>query len=268
MTVLQEQSYFAQHVGRDFEAERLLNMQGALDPLTERRLARLDVGPGWTCLEVGAGRGSIARWLAERVAPRGRVVATDINVRHLDHLYGPYIDVREHDIETDELEVEAFDLVHSRLVLMYLADPERAIEKMVSALRPGGWLVLEEPMFVEPCILTRDHIAAGACERVYRAFADLLSSYMDLSLGARVMEIVAGLGLDEFYSEQTRMYTRGGLPGPITYMLTWEVFRAELLASDAIHPDDIDVASAAMLDPAFVGSGPFIFGVFGRKRWA
>jgi hypothetical protein len=61
------------------------------------------------------------------------------------------------------------------------------------------------------------------------------------------------------------MYTRGGLPGPITYMLTWEMFRAELLASDEIYPDDIDVASAAMLDPSFIGSGPFIYGVFGRK---
>lgn len=265
MTMLRERSYFAQHVGRDFEAQRLLHMQGALDPLTERRLERLDVGPGWKCLEVGAGRGSIARWLAERVAPRGHVVATDVDVHHLEYIHGPYVDVREHNIETDELEECAFDLAHSRLLLMYVDDVEGAIRRMVSALKPGGWLFIEEPVFAEPCILTRDHVAAGACERVYRAFTDVLSSLMDLHLGLHVMETVANLGFEEFSAEQTRMYTRGGLPGPITYMLTWEMFRDELLASDAIYPDDLDVASAAMLDPSFIGSGPFIFGVSGRK---
>jgi SAM-dependent methyltransferase len=249
----------------DFESERLLHMQGALDPLTTRRLERVDVGPGWRCLEVGAGRGSIARWLAQRVAPRGHVVATDIDIRHLDHLSGRCIEVRAHNIETDDLEEDAFDLVHSRLVFMYLTDLERTLERMVSALRPGGWLVVEEPVFVEPCILTREHPAAGACERVYRAFAEVLSSHMDLNLGARVMQVVAGLGLDEFYGEQTRMFTRGGLPGPITYMLTWEMFRERLLASGAIYPDDLDVARAAMLDPSFIGSGPFVVGAFGRK---
>jgi signal transduction histidine kinase len=48
------------------------------DPLSRRR--RELVQPGWGCLEVGAGRGSMAVWLAEQVGESGEVVATDIDV--------------------------------------------------------------------------------------------------------------------------------------------------------------------------------------------
>ena len=40
-----------------------------LDPVTTTELAATGVTDGWRCLEVGAGGGSIARWLAGRVAP-------------------------------------------------------------------------------------------------------------------------------------------------------------------------------------------------------
>jgi ubiquinone/menaquinone biosynthesis C-methylase UbiE len=38
------------------------------------------VRPGWRCLELGCGNGSIAQALAERVAPAGHVVASDIDL--------------------------------------------------------------------------------------------------------------------------------------------------------------------------------------------
>lgn len=268
MVMVQERRYWAQDVARDFESERLLNLQAALDPLTKRRLEHVGVGPGWSCLEVGAGRGSIARWMSECVAPRGHVVATDIDLRLLEHIEGPYIEVRRHDITLDALEEDTFDLVHCRLVLMHLSDPWSALERMVSALRPGGWLLVEEPVFVEPGIVTREHMGAGAVERVYGAFRKLLSDLMDLEFGNKVLHMVAHMGLDEFFAEQTRMYAPGGHPGPIANMLTMEMFREQLLASGAVAPDDLDVACAAMLDPSFIGSSPFLLGVFGRKPWA
>jgi SAM-dependent methyltransferase len=231
-----------------------------------RRLASVGVGPGWTCLEVGAGRGSIAHWLAEAVSPRGRVVATDIDISHMDHLNGRYVEVREHDVLSDGLERDTYDLVHCRLVLLHLSDPVRAIERMYEAVRPGGWLVLEEPVFAEPCIVSRDHVAAGSVERVWRTFREVVSADMDLDFGITAMRLVAGLGMDDFSVEQTRAISPGGKPGPITYMLSMEFFRDQLLGSGTLAPDDLDVFNAAMLDPSFIGSGPYLFGVFGRKR--
>jgi SAM-dependent methyltransferase len=268
MTTLQASRYFAQDVALEIESERLLSFQAALDPLTRRRLDFVGVGPGWQCLEVGAGRGSVARWLGQVVAPRGRVVATDIDLRMLTHVEGPYVQLREHDILTDDLEQDTYNLVHCRHVLMHLPDPQRALEKMVASLCPGGWLVVEEPMFTEPLFVTREHLAAGAVERVYAALREHLAQFMDLGFGEKVVAMVAELGLEEFFAEQTRLYAPGGHAGPVTNMLTWEMFREPLLESGLVAPDDMDVASAAMQDPSFIGSGAHQFGVFGRKALA
>ncbi len=266
MVAVREQLYFARHIARDVEHQRLHNVEAALDPLTRRRLDHVGLEKGWRCLEVGAGHGSIARWLAHEVGHRGRVVATDIDLRLLDHLEGSGVEVRQHDVCTDPLEeCGAYDLVHCRLVLMHVSEPEVALERMVGALRPGGWLVVEEPVFTEPLFVTREHAAAGAVERVYAALTDYLSVFMDLHFGEKVLQMVADQRMDDFYAEQTRLYAHGGHPGPIVNMLTWEMFRDQLLASEAIAPDDIDLASAAMLDPSFIASSAFMFGVFGRK---
>src|SRR4051794_17870088 len=96
---------------------RLATVEELLDPGSERHLARAGVGRGARCLEVGAGGGSIARWMCERTGPDGSVVATDLDTRYLDTLQVPNLEVRRHDIVTDPLEDGTFDLVHARLVL-------------------------------------------------------------------------------------------------------------------------------------------------------
>jgi len=59
------------------------------------------VAAGWRCLEVGAGGGSIAEWLCDRVGPDGRVVATDLDTRWVAKLSQPYLEVRVHDLLED-----------------------------------------------------------------------------------------------------------------------------------------------------------------------
>src|SRR5258708_22948748 len=94
------------------ERRRLALLEAELDPGTIQQLAARGVGPGWHCLEIGAGGGSIASWLTQRVGPTGHVLATDINTRFLDALDLPNLEVRLHNIVTDELPVNSFDLVH------------------------------------------------------------------------------------------------------------------------------------------------------------
>ena len=59
------------------ERQRLAAIEAGLDPFTTECLEGIGVGPGWHCLEIGAGAGSIAAWLRHRVGRDGRVVATD-----------------------------------------------------------------------------------------------------------------------------------------------------------------------------------------------
>jgi 2-polyprenyl-3-methyl-5-hydroxy-6-metoxy-1,4-benzoquinol methylase len=57
---------------------RLRALEESRDPVTIRRLRALGVGPGWRCLELGAGRGSIASWMCQQVGPDGTVTALDM----------------------------------------------------------------------------------------------------------------------------------------------------------------------------------------------
>jgi len=123
---------------------RLAALSALFDRGTVRHLKARGVGRGWHCLEVGAGGGTIARWLAARVGPTGRVLATDVDPRFLRTVRLPNLEVRRHDIAIDPLPRAAFDLIHTRLVLMHLPRREEALARMISALKPGGWLVVEE----------------------------------------------------------------------------------------------------------------------------
>ena len=81
---------------QESEDDRLGLLERIFDPLSRRR--RELVQPGWRCLEVGAGRGSMAVWLAERVGDHGHVVATDIDLTYLKRLNVPNLEVCQHNI--------------------------------------------------------------------------------------------------------------------------------------------------------------------------
>src|SRR5687767_5144833 len=126
------------------ERERLAAIEAGLDPITIQCLEKIGVGEGWRCLEVGAGAGSIAAWLCRRVGPNGKVVATDLQTKFLEAIDAPNLEIRKHDITREELEAGAFDFVSARKVLEHLADPSAALRRMAAALRPGGWLLVED----------------------------------------------------------------------------------------------------------------------------
>ena len=90
---------------RDSEAgERFDALSTLLDHWTTNHLDRLGVGEGWRCLEVGAGGGSIAGWLGERVGGSGHVLATDLDVRWLEaRMQAPNVEIRTLDLSVDPI---------------------------------------------------------------------------------------------------------------------------------------------------------------------
>src|ERR1044071_5854808 len=103
------------------EGRRLAAIAAVCDPETTALLERLGLRPSWRCLEVGAGGGSIAAWLAGRTA---HVTATDIDTRYLDGLTAPNLAILRHDVTSDPLPEQSFDLVHARFVLEHLRERE------------------------------------------------------------------------------------------------------------------------------------------------
>ncbi|WP_460529474.1 class I SAM-dependent methyltransferase [Flindersiella endophytica] len=117
--------------------------------LDEHSFANLDaigIKPGQRCLDLGSGAGTIARGLAERAGPTGRVVAVDVATDHLGAgLAGlPGVEVHRHDINDGLPAPGPYELIHARLLLLHLPNRLEVLDTLVDALAPGGWLMLTE----------------------------------------------------------------------------------------------------------------------------
>jgi SAM-dependent methyltransferase len=250
-------------VADEAERTRLRLLEEWADPNTIRHLGQVGVGPGWRCLEVGAGAGSVARWLAAEVGPSGLVVASDLNPRFLDDVPAN-VEVRRHDIVDDDLDVGAFDLVHSRLLLMHLTDAERALEKMVRALKPGGWLVTEEAdwgLFV----LHGHPDAPWATSFVHELFARHAEAGIRYPyFGRGHPAFVAVRGLENVGAAGMTGVAYGNDESATVYRLTFVGLRPvnqSVGASDA----DLDRLAAVLESPDVVITGVTIVTAWGRK---
>ncbi len=114
------------------------------DPTTFRHIEDLGLGSGWRCWEVGAGGTSVISWLAKKVGPTGKVLATGPDISWMAPVARPPVEVHLHDVGADDPPGENFDLVHARLALVHVQDRQWALRSMVRALRPGGRLLVED----------------------------------------------------------------------------------------------------------------------------
>lgn len=135
--------YFAAQAPDAQEQLRLQGLEMLWDPITRSRLLEAGLGPGQRCLEVGAGRGSVACVMAELTG--SRVVAVDRDPRFLDPQDDRY-EIRALDITSSTfLNGEQFDLIHCRFLLMHLPDPGAVLQALARCLAPSGVLLAEEP---------------------------------------------------------------------------------------------------------------------------
>ena len=126
------------------ELQRLRLLESVWDPGTTARLSALGVGAGWRCLELGAGGGSITRWLCDRVGPGGAVTAVDLEPHFLEADPRPNLEIHRRDIVAEGIPGDGYDLIHTRFLLMHLPNRDKIIHELVGRLRPGGVILLEE----------------------------------------------------------------------------------------------------------------------------
>jgi SAM-dependent methyltransferase len=184
---------------RQAEAGRRFDALAALfDTSTFRHVDALGIQTGWRCWEVGAGGSSVPSWLAGRVGRAGHVLATDIDTSWITTAGGAGYEVRRHDVGTEPPPGEGFDLVHARLVLVHVARRAAALAAMVAALRPGGWLLVEEADPALQPLACPDE--AGAPERLANKlkhdFRTLMAERgVDLAYGRTLPRLLRGAGL-------------------------------------------------------------------------
>ncbi|MFT5089536.1 MAG: ubiquinone/menaquinone biosynthesis C-methylase UbiE [Candidatus Latescibacterota bacterium] len=220
------------------EYERLRLIEKSFDPATERRLLQTGIEAGWQCLEVGVGAGSIACFIAAKVGAQGRVVAADIAPRFVGELPNN-AELVEVDIRDAVLGAERFDLIHARYVLIHIADFEKALDNMLRHLKPGGFIVLEEPDFsaARPAWGSDEDI--DHFDRVNRAIATMFSRlHMDHAIGLRLPALLHQRGLAPEVECETHLQAGGGPVAEIMARST-EQLRDQYLDTGKVSEEDL-----------------------------
>ncbi len=245
--------------------ERLAAIEAGNDPGTIRHLEALGVSEGWRCLEIGGGGGSITEWLCRRVGPSGRVVATDVNPRFLEALDFPNLEVRRHNIVDDDLEQGAFDLVHTRAVLVHLAEREKALDRIVAALKRGGWLLAEETDSIS--FVADPRAGEVACDRFLKMLRahQAAGSGIDLFYGRRLFADLHARGLVDVDAEGRSRMVRGATRGAQFWRLTYSQMREVLLRSGELDAEELEASLTLIDDPNFVFMGPTLMAAWGRR---
>lgn len=247
----------------DGEHQRLLENAQVWDRLTFRRLGELGVGEGWRCLEVGAGSGTVVRWLADRVGTTGHVVGTDLVTKWLRAFERPNFEALEHDLQVDPLGESVYDLINLRLVLVHQPDKQAALRKLIDALVPGGWLLVEDcDMRSLPVCHPPDGMWRTACEAAVRL---LEMAGVDPYLGVELPGIVEDAGLLDVDAEAVAFPRR--VPAIQPWRRQLVELRDRLVGAGLVTEAEIDGVIAKFDDPdcELVVNGPTMVSVYGRK---
>ncbi|MCW0212968.1 MAG: methyltransferase domain-containing protein [Pseudonocardia sp.] len=183
------------------EAEgRFAALSAVFDPVTERHLDALGLPPAGRFWEVGAGGSTVPIMLADRAGATGHVVATDIDVDRVRGDLPATVEVRRHDVASEEPPGGDFDLVHARLVLVHVPDRDEALRRMIAALRPGGRLLVEDfDVALQPrACLDPQRPSEHRANRIRAGFVELLARRgADLEYGRKLPRLLRGAGLCE-----------------------------------------------------------------------
>ncbi|MER5516483.1 class I SAM-dependent methyltransferase [Streptomyces sp. NPDC002763] len=223
--------------GQAGEGERIDVGALVYDDLTMARLRALGAGPGWRCLDVGAGTGTVSRRLLDE-AGVASVLAVDRDVRFLTER--PGLEVLEADITADPDSIRGrFRLVHARFVLMHLSEHDRMITALAGLVEPGGVLVLSDAVD-----LTSDRTPGTPYSTVMRAMWQGLRATIgtDVSWVPSYPQLLRGAGLVSVAAE---IHVPPLLPGsPISrfWADTWERSRAAMLATGLVDDAAVDTA--------------------------
>lgn len=231
---------------------RLAAIAELFDPVTERQLAATGIGPGWRCWEVGAGGPTVSAWLARTVGPAGSVVATDLDLSRFGEPPAG-VTARVHDVTADAPPDGPFDLIHARLVLVHLPERTEVLATLAAALRPGGWLVVEDADPALQPLACPDEAgpAEALANRIRSGFRTLLAERgADLAFGRSLPRLLRGAGLTDVSAEAWSPVT--GPVGAVLERVTVEQIRGALvergLATDAEVDRHLETLATGRLD--------------------
>jgi SAM-dependent methyltransferase len=194
-------------------------------------------------------------------------VATDLNPRFLVGHRLPNLEVRRHNLLEDELEAAHYDLVHCRAVLQHLPEPLRGLRRLADAVRPGGWLLVEEIDLMAAGATDPGHPRTAEFDRRTRALRSGMQATgpIDPTFGRRLPALVEGRGVRQLGHDGVTLIGRGGGPLARFARMTDKLLRGRLVAAGVLTESDFDELERAYDDPSFWFVGCTLFGAWGRR---
>lgn len=250
-------------------AQRFSSLELLFDGWSIQHLEMTGITEGWHCLEVGGGGGSLGGWMAAQVGPSGSVLVTDIDVRYASTtLTAPNIEVRQHNIVTDPLPSDTFDLIHERLVLIHLPGRDAVLRKLVSALKPGGWLVVEEfdSSLFQRGLVTRQAAMKAGIQQMEAVMEQLmLTRGANRDLGRELYGKLVDFGLEQVGARGTFVIGEGGSTVTNLMRANYAQVRDEAVSAGLTSAVDVDQVLAWLDDPTLAVSSPTMISAWGQR---
>ena len=240
-------------------ADRFAGLEAVFDPVTRGHLARLGLAPGARCLEVGAGSGSIARWMADRVGTGGRVLAVDLDPRWCRRDDREQLEVRALDIVAQPIPPGPWDFIHERLLLQHIPERRAVLARLVECLAPGGVILIEDFDTGEVRTVDRSGPDHELIVRMAQAFNRLLGTRGGVSdFAANALRTLRRHGLEDTGASGYVAIDHGGTGWATVQAANARQVRDGLIAQ-GLTARDIDRFLDVMADPdAIVGSSVMI----------
>ncbi|WP_326616163.1 class I SAM-dependent methyltransferase [Streptomyces decoyicus] len=233
----------------------------AYDEVSAARLTALGAGPGWNCLDVGAGTGTLARWLLESAGVTS-VLAVDRDTRFLTADGTPGLSALSADITAPGFDPGRFQLVHARFVLMHLRAWRRMIAKLASLVADDGLLVLSDAVD-----LTSATAPSTPYTTVMRAMWQALRETIgtDISWVPDYPQLLHEEGLCQVAAEIRVPPLVPGSAVSRFWAETWERARGAMLATGRVDEAQIERALRDLSSPRCAGLSPGMLTAWGWK---
>jgi SAM-dependent methyltransferase len=173
----------------------------------------------------------------------------------------PHLEIRRINILEDQVEEDVYDLVTARAILHHLASPEKAVQRMAAALKPGGALLSIEPDVVPATVAEPESM-----HRFWQGWLKWSKAMgIDYFIGRKMPGMLAETGLEAVGAEGHTAVFNGGSPWADYFLRTMQELRPKLVESGSITDALMAQFETLYADPNYWTSVGSFVASWGRK---
>jgi SAM-dependent methyltransferase len=261
--------------GSDEDLRRLLAIAESMADHSRAAILRTGIKPGWNVIECGCGPLGALGILSELVGAQGRVVGIDfheasvarcrgvLEMLHINNCQVMMGDI--HDVDPKELGAP-FDLAYSRCFLMHQSDPVATLTAVSNLVRPGGWIVADEPLRYPPPI---SHPRVPAQERYWELMYQAMESNHIPPFSVEAMPRSAqAAGLEVVHADGYSRVDLDAVRSLDLHMTTLAAGRTRIVAAGVATDAEVDALraeiKAAMAEDHTWSGSPFFLDLIMR----